>query len=184
METDPKKSSTTKNYKNTNWWNKLPGKNTFLFLVILLIGIIAVAGLSGLLTQDKSIQKATAISEMSYELENTQPVINDLYTTLKKYDSGATDSVTAINKLQADKAIVDNSISQMQSITPPDELQRPYSLVLSALQDLSKSLGLGIDGIKNDNFQEIHQAMSLKNYLNLRYDEATDEVFNLRNPTS
>ncbi|HML05462.1 MAG TPA: hypothetical protein VK426_06795 [Methanobacterium sp.] len=178
METDPKKSFPNKNNKNTaiSLRNKLPGKNAFLLLIILIIGVIGITGLSGLLTPDKNSQKTTAITEMAYELENTQPITNDLYTTLKNYDSGATDSVTAINKLQADKVIVDNSILQMQSITPPDELQHQYSLVLSAMQDLSKSLGLGIDGIKTNNFLEIHQTMSLKNYLTLKFNEATNEV--------
>jgi hypothetical protein len=186
MATDPKKSFPNKNSKHTaiNWWNKLQGKNKFLFPIILCLGIITVTGLSGLLGPDKNTQKITAINEMSAALENKQPIINDLYTSLKAYDSGSTDSITVINKLQADKAIVDKSISKIQSKNPPDELQHSYSLSLSALQDLSASLGHGIDGIKNDNFLEIDQTMRLKNNLTVRFNEATDEVSKLRYPTS
>jgi len=178
MVIDPKKSSPNKNYKNINWW--LHGKNKLLFLIILCLGIIAVIGLSGFLETDKII----AINEMSDALENAQPITNDLYTSLKNYNSGATDSVTVINKLQADKTIVDLKISEMQSLNPPRELQHPYSSVLSAMQDLSMSLGLGIDGIKNDNFPEIYQAMRSKNNLTVRFNEATDEVSKLQYPAS
>jgi len=180
MVVDPKKSSPVKEYKNTNLWNKLQWKNKFLFIIILLLGIIAVTGLSSLSKTDK----ITSINEMSYALENNQPIVNDLYTSLKKYNSGATDSVTVINKLQADKTIVDNKISEMQSLNPPDELQHPYKSVLSSLQDLSASLGLGIDGVKNNNFPGIYQAMRSKNNLTVRFNDATDEVSKIRYPAS
>lgn len=189
MAADPKKSfqdKSYKSYKNTafSWWSKFHLKYKFLFLIILFSGLIAVAGLSGLLWPDKNTQRINTINQMSAALSSAQPVVTDFYTSLSAYDSGKIDSKTAISKLQADKKIVDGLISKMQSKNPPDELKYSYGLVLSSLQDLSASIGLGIDGIRNNNFMEIDQAISLNNNLTIRFNEATDEVSKLRYPTS
>ena len=137
-------------------------------------------GLPGFLGPDKDTQ----ISHMSTAISNGQPMINDLYTSLEAYDTGATDSKTVISKLRTDKMVVDSSISLIKSGNPPDELKRSYNLVLSSLEDLSTALGLGIDGVENNNFPEIYQAMSMKNDLTKKFNEAAAEVSKLGYPPS
>jgi hypothetical protein len=184
MAVDPKKASQTKAYKNSknviSWWNKQHPKSKFLFLIIICLGLIVAAGLPGWLGPDKNTQ----IKQMSAALPSAQPMVNDLYTSLKAYDSGATDSKTVINKLQADKEIVDSSISKIEGANPPDELKRSHTLVLSALKDLSTSLGLGIDGVKTDNFSKIYQAIRSKDDLTAKFNEAAGEVSKLPVSTS
>gem|GEM_PF-4082706 len=184
MATDPKKSFPGKAYKSSKnviiWWNKQHLKSKFLFLIIICLGLIVAAGLPGWLGPDKDTQ----INQMSYALSSAPPIVNDLYTSLKAYDQGSTDSKAVIGKLQADKKIVDSSISKIQRSYPPGELKRSHTLVLSALQDLSASLGRGIDGVKTDNFSEIYQAMRSKDGLNAKFSAAAGEVSKLRVSTS
>lgn len=184
MAPDPKKSSPSKAYKSSknviSWWNKLPLKSKSLFLIIPCLVVIAVAGLPGFLGPDKNTQ----INHMSTAVSSAQPMTNGLYTSLKAYDTGAADSKTVIGKLRADKMIVDSSISLIKSGNPPDELKRSHDSVLSALQDLSTALGMGIDGVENNNFPEIYQAMGYKDDLTAKFKEAAAEVSKLGYPAS
>jgi hypothetical protein len=189
MATDSKKSFPNKSYKNSkytviNWWNKQHLQSKFLFLIIICLGLIAVVGLAELLGPDENTQKINAINQMSTALKTAQPIITDLHNSLSAYDTGKTDSNTAIKRLQADKTIIDGLISKMRSTKPPDELQHSYSVTLSTLQYLSTSLGFGIDGIKTNNFLEIEQTIGLKDNLTVKFNEAADEVSKLRYPTN
>ena len=188
MAADPKKPFPNESYKNSkytviNWWNKQHIKNKLLFLIILSLGIIAVTSLSGLL-ESKNAQEISAINQMKTALETAQPIIIDFHDSLSAYNSGSMDSNTAIGRLQVDKATVDGLISKMQSKKPPYELQQPYSVTLSALQDLSTSIGSGVDGIKNNNFPEIDQGINAKDDLTTKFNEANNEVSKLPYPTS
>ncbi len=184
MAIDPKKSSPNRLYESfktlINWWNKLPLKSKSLFLIIPCLVVIAVAGLPGFLGPDKNTQ----ITQMSAALSSAQPIVNDLYALLNAYDTGAADSNTVINRLEADKKIVDSSISIIQSANPPNELKNSHNLVLSALQDLSTALGLGIDGVKTNNFPEIYRAMGYKDDLTKKFSDAAAEVSKLGYPSS
>ncbi len=123
MAIDPKKSSPKpyESFKNViNWWNKQPLKSKLLFIVIILV-VIAVAGLPEFLGPDKNTQ----INQMSTAISSTQPMVNDLYTSLEAYDTGTADSNTVIGKLEADKEVVDTSISQIKNVNPPNELNVP-----------------------------------------------------------
>lgn len=182
---DPKKSPYNKISITTviSRWNKQHPKSKFLLSIILCLGLISAIWLSGLL-ESENTKKINAINQMKDTLQSAQPIITDFYTSLSAYDTGKIDSITAINRLQADKTAVDGLISKMQSTKPPGELQYPYSVTESALQDLSTAIANGIDGIKTDNFQEISQEIDLKNSLAVEFKQAADEVSKLQYPAS
>ena len=183
---DPKKSPYNKTSKTAviNWWDKQQPKSKYLLIVIICLGLVVALGLSGLIWPDQKTQKINTINQMKTSLQSAAPIMNDFYDSLSGYDSGKIDSRTALNKLQADKSTIDGMISKMESKKPPNELQYPYSVTESALQDLSTSIGNGIDGINTNNFQEIEQEISLRNNLNKEFNEAADEVSKIPYPTS
>jgi len=182
---DPKKSPYNKTSKTTviNWWNKQQPKSKYLFLFILCLGLAAAVMLSGLIFPSEKVQKINEINQLKTSLQSAAPLMNDFYDSLSGYDTGKIDSRTAVNKLQADKTAVDGLISKIQSTKPPNELQYPHSVTESALQDLSTSIGNGIDGIQTNNFQEIEQEISFKNNLNTEFQKANNEVSKLQYPS-
>ena len=182
---NPKKSPYSETHRNSrerivDWWNKRDLKSKFLILIISCLVIISIAGLSGVLAPDKNAQKIDTLNQIENALEGAQPIIIDPYTTINAYRFGYMDANTATSKLQGDKSIVDGLILQMQSINPSDGVQHSYGTALSALQDLSKSLELGINGIQNNNSKKMNQAINLDIEASIKFDQANNEVYNLR----
>ncbi|MGB9978310.1 hypothetical protein [Methanobacterium sp.] len=108
--------------------------------------------------------------------KNANTVLNDSYTTLQKYADGAIDQDTAISRLQNNKASLNNALTEIQSLTPPQNLQHFHSLLISAFQDLNKALTLEISGVQNSNMNDIQSAADLTDSAISKLKQAKQET--------
>ncbi|HEX3012990.1 MAG TPA: hypothetical protein VHO92_01790 [Methanobacterium sp.] len=113
-------------------------------------------------------------------IESTKTDLNDSYTVLQNYANGEIDVNTAISHLQKDKTSLNNAIAEIQSLTPPQNLQNYHNLLVSAFQDLNQALSLEISGVQNNDMNDIQSAADLTNNAVSKIKEAKKE----RNQTS
>jgi len=111
--------------------------------------------------------------------KNINIALSDSYTTIDKLTSGAIDTETAISHLQNDKETMDQSLSKMQALNPPQNMQHVHSLLVSALQDLDNALSLQISGLKNNDANDIQSSMDLINSAKSKMEQAKKEHNNL-----
>ena len=115
----------------------------------------------------------TKVSSITKE---SNAILNDSYTVLDKLTTGEMDENTAISRLQNDKERMSGSLSEIQSLTPPQNLQHFHSLLVSAFQDLNQALSLEISGLKNSNANDIQSAADLTNSAVSKLNEAKKET--------
>jgi hypothetical protein len=115
----------------------------------------------------------TKVSSITKE---SNAILNDSYTVLDKLTTGEMDENTAISRLQNDKERMSESLSEIQSLNPPQNLQHFHSLLVSAFKDLNQSLSLEISGLKNSNANDIQSAADLTNSAVSKLNEAKKET--------
>lgn len=118
----------------------------------------------------------TKVSSIS---KNANSALNDAYSVIDKLTSGAIGTDAAISLLQKDKTAIDQSLSQMQALNPPQNMQHIHSLLVSSLQDLDNALSLQISGLKNNNADDIQRSMDLINSAISKMNQAKKERSNL-----
>ena len=110
--------------------------------------------------------------------KNVNSALSDSYSIIDKLTTGSIDTETGISRLQNDKGIIDQSLSQMQALNPPQNMQHVHSLLVSALQDMDNALSLQISGLKNNNANDIQRSADLINSANSKMTQAKKEIGN------
>jgi len=110
--------------------------------------------------------------------KNVNSALSDSYSIIDKLTTGSVDMSTAISRLQNDKGTIDQSLSQMQALNPPQNMQHVHSLLVSALQDMDNALSLQISGLKNNNANDIQRSADLINSANSKMTQAKKEINN------
>ena len=116
---------------------------------------------------------ATKVNSIS---KNANNIINDSYTVLEKYANGAIDQNTAVARLQKDKTNLNNAISEIQSLTPPQNLQSFHNLLISGFQDLNQALTLEISGLQNNNANDLQSAGDLTDSAISKFKQAQQQT--------
>jgi hypothetical protein len=106
-------------------------------------------------------------------------VDTDAGTQTEGMSDGTIDQATGVAALTNDKQQIDGVISDMQGVTPPTKYQNIYNLILEANQDTSQGLQDGINGINNNDPNEINQGTNLFNDATDKLNQATTEESNM-----
>ena len=180
------------NIKKLSRKGKIAIAGSCLLLVIIVIGILGVilGGTNNNPSTDLAIANSTTpnipntplsnstsdyTSKVNSITKNTNNILNESYTVLDGLASGSIDENTAISRLQNDKKHMDNSLSELQSLNPPQNMQHFHSLLVSALQDFDSALSLEIAGLKNGNVNDIQRSIDLTNSAVSKLNEAKKE---------
>lgn len=160
-----------------------------LVIIVIAVGIYGITNhnpsttesvATGTVSQTNSASSANATSDYNTKIDsitkNANNILNDSYTTLQNYAYGSIDQDTAVSRLQNDKANLNDALTEIQSLTPPQNLQHFHSLLISAFQDLNKALSLEISGVQNSNMNDIQSAGDLTNNAISKLKEAQKET--------
>lgn len=129
-------------------------------------------------TNGTSSAKATSdyTAKVDSISKNANNALNDSYTVLNNYASGAIDQDTAVSRLQKDKASLNNAITEIQSLTPPQNMQNFHNLLTSGFQDLNQALSLEISGLQNSNANDLQSAADLTDSAISKFKQAKKET--------
>ena len=130
--------------------------------------------------QKNGTSSAQATSDYTTRVDsiskNANNVLNDSYTVLDKYANGAIDQDTAVSRLQKDKNSMNNALTEIQSLNPPQNLQTFHNLVVSGFQDLNHALSLEISGLQNNDANDIQSAADLTDSAISKFKQAKQET--------
>ncbi len=134
----------------------------------------------GIQTQTNGTSQAQATPDYTTKIDNisrnANTVLNDSYTVLEKYANGAIDQDTAISRLQKDKTSLNNALTEIQGLTPPQNLQTFHNLVVSGFQDLNQALSLEISGLQKNDANSIQSAADLIDSAISKFKQAEQET--------
>ncbi len=160
-----------------------------LILIVMAVGIFGITNKNPGTTQSvatdtsqstNGTSSANATSEYTTKVDsiskNANTVLNDSYTVIDKYANGAIDQDTAISRLKNDKNSLNNALAEIQSLTPPQNLERFHSLLISGFQDLNQALSLEISGLQNSNANDIQSAADLTDSAISKFKQAKQET--------
>ncbi len=108
--------------------------------------------------------------------KNANDILNDSYTVLENYANGAIDQNTAVARLQKDKTSLNNAITEIQSLTPPQNLQSFHNLLISGFKDLNQALTLEISGLQNNNANDLQSAGDLTDSAISKFKQAQQQA--------
>ncbi|MEN6290867.1 MAG: hypothetical protein ABFC34_12630 [Methanobacterium sp.] len=130
--------------------------------------------------QTNGTSSAKATSDYTTKVDsiskNANNALNDSYTILEKYANGAIDQDDAVSRLQKDKASLNNALTEIQSLTPPQNLQNFHNLLISGFQDLNQALTLEINGLQNNNANDLQSAADLTDSAISKFKQAKQET--------
>ncbi len=119
-------------------------------------------------------------SKVSAITKNSNAILNDSYNVLDGITKGTIDENTAVSRLQNDKKGMAKTLSEIQSLNPPQNMQQFHTLLVAGLQDLDKALALEITGIKNSNVDDLQRAVDLTSSAISKLNEA-EKIYNQTN---
>jgi hypothetical protein len=169
------------------WWDdrSIIGKLGVLFMCFgIFIFVFGTLGSFGNNSQVVSNNVSTSDSNLraiysnnAYDIEGeAENAMADVSNTSKSILNGNIDQNTAISHLQNDKQTIDTSISQLQGLNPPANMQNINSLTISGFQDYSNAIGLEISGVQNNDTNDVSLGGNLMKNGDAKLEEATKEI--------
>ena len=156
-------------------------------VVVMAVGIFAVTNHNSGTTQSvvpgtvpSNTSSTNAASDYTSKVNSisndVNSTLNDSYTVLEKYANGAIDESVAISRLQSDKEKMSQSLSEIQTLNPPQNMQTFHNLVVSAFKDLESALTLEVSGLKNSDPNDLQSAADLTDSAISKLNKAEQET--------
>ncbi|MCE5214700.1 MAG: YrzE family protein [Methanobacterium sp.] len=175
-----------------------PDMVSIILSVLILMVLTSVGGLLGNITRKVWIKRETQKNTNKTETETTiinnkdpeeikykdemvklgykqMSAINDGEEVFKGLLSQSISEEDALSHLKEDKNILDEVLTEMQEITPPDKYREYHDLKIEAASDISKTFDM-IDGLVNPDPNKIHQTKDLVESSTAKVNQAITEL--------